>query len=270
MRQCVRRPHNGLAHARMPRDTFEHVGSGAAAGWRCPGQASRPADFSRLLLSCDSAFRREARTELAMPSPKFDPTATGPSGLAIANHVVRLPSAYTGRGGTKAANEVSATTWSRRSSGSCSPRGERSLVRDGRADLVLDLRRAYQARQATISPTESKRSPDATYRLPQRQPHRPRQVVARSADRWRAAASAPASCAIFASARCAFMTASAWAASRRRPRARGVVAVTRPPARAPCSVGQSPASARHALVSATTRSPCRLHGLLPESGGRTQ
>ena len=37
-----------------------------------------------------------------MPSPKFDPTATGPSGLAIANHVVRVLSAYTGRGATKA------------------------------------------------------------------------------------------------------------------------------------------------------------------------
>jgi hypothetical protein len=40
-------------------------------------------------------------------------------------------------------------------------KGERSLVPDGRADLVLDLRRAYEARRATISPAESKKSPDA-------------------------------------------------------------------------------------------------------------
>jgi uncharacterized protein YbcI len=37
-----------------------------------------------------------------MPSPNFDPTATGPSGLAIANHVGRLLSEYAGRGPTKA------------------------------------------------------------------------------------------------------------------------------------------------------------------------
>ena len=59
-----------LAHARWPCDTFEHVGCGAADGWRCLGQASRPAVSSvSLLLSCDSAFRRETRTELAMPTP---------------------------------------------------------------------------------------------------------------------------------------------------------------------------------------------------------
>ena len=70
MRQCVGRPSNGLAHARWPCDTFEHVGCGAADGWRCLGQASRPAVSSvSLLLSCDSAFRRETRTELAMPTP---------------------------------------------------------------------------------------------------------------------------------------------------------------------------------------------------------
>jgi hypothetical protein len=37
-----------------------------------------------------------------MPSPNFDPTATGPSGLAIANHVGRLISEDAGRGPTKA------------------------------------------------------------------------------------------------------------------------------------------------------------------------
>jgi hypothetical protein len=37
-----------------------------------------------------------------MPSARFDPTATGPHGLAISNLVVRLLSDYTGRGPTKA------------------------------------------------------------------------------------------------------------------------------------------------------------------------
>ena len=113
------------------------------------------------LLSRDSAFRTEARTELAMPSPKFDPTATGPSGLATANQVVRPLSEYTGRGPTKARTSFGddlVTVVVR----DLLSRGERSLVRDGRADLVLDLRRAYQARRATSSPTESKRSPDTT------------------------------------------------------------------------------------------------------------
>jgi hypothetical protein len=108
-----------------------------------------------------------------MPSPTLDPTATGPSGLAIANHVARLLNEYTGRGPTKARTSFGddlVTVVVR----DLLTKGERSLVRDGRVDLVLDLRRAYQARRATISPTESKRSPDATCRLPQRQPHRPR------------------------------------------------------------------------------------------------
>jgi uncharacterized protein YbcI len=82
--------------------------------------------------------------ELAMPSTTFDPTATGPSGLAIANHVVRLLSEYTGRGPTKARTSFGddlVTVVVR----DLLTKGERSLVRDGRADLVLDLRRAYQA-----------------------------------------------------------------------------------------------------------------------------
>ena len=79
-----------------------------------------------------------------MPSPTFDPTATGPTGLAIANHVGRLISDYTGRGPTKARTSFGAdlvTVVVR----DLLTKGERSLVRDGRADLVLDLRRAYQA-----------------------------------------------------------------------------------------------------------------------------
>jgi uncharacterized protein YbcI len=79
-----------------------------------------------------------------MSSPQFDPKATGPSGLAIANHIVRLLSEYTGRGPTKARTTFSddlVTVVIR----DLLTKGEHSLIRDGRAALVLDLRRAYQA-----------------------------------------------------------------------------------------------------------------------------
>jgi uncharacterized protein YbcI len=78
-----------------------------------------------------------------MPSTKFDPTANGPLGLAIANHVVQLLSEYTGRGPTKARATFShdlVTVVVQ----DLLAKGERSLVRDGKANLVLDLRRAYQ------------------------------------------------------------------------------------------------------------------------------
>jgi uncharacterized protein YbcI len=78
-----------------------------------------------------------------MPSAKFDPTANGPLGLAIANHVVQLLSEYTGRGPTKARATFShdlVTVVVQ----DLLAKGERSLVRDGKANLVLDLRRAYQ------------------------------------------------------------------------------------------------------------------------------
>jgi hypothetical protein len=102
-----------------------------------------------------------------MPSPTLDPTATGPSGLAIANHVARLLNEYTGRGPTKARTSFGddlVTVVVR----DLLSKGERSLVRDGRVDLVLDLRRAYQARRATIH-----RPNRRSHRTP-RQPHRPR------------------------------------------------------------------------------------------------
>jgi uncharacterized protein YbcI len=62
----------------------------------------------------------------------------------ISNHVVQMMSAYTGRGPTKA--------WTSMDSHLISvvlrdtlTKGERSLVADDRAQLVLDMRRAYQA-----------------------------------------------------------------------------------------------------------------------------
>ena len=87
-------------------------------------------------------LRREARTELA-PSAQFDPTTTGPHGLAISNLVVRLLSEYTGRGPTKARTHFSDNLITVVVQDLLT-KGERSLIRDGKADLVLETRRASQ------------------------------------------------------------------------------------------------------------------------------
>ena len=78
-----------------------------------------------------------------MPSAQFDPTTTGPHGLAISNHVVRLLSEYTGRGPTKARTHFSDNLITVVVQDLLT-KGERSLVRDGKEDLVLETRRAYQ------------------------------------------------------------------------------------------------------------------------------
>jgi uncharacterized protein YbcI len=78
-----------------------------------------------------------------MPSAQFDPTTTGSHGLAISNLVVRLLSEYTGRGPTKARTHFSDNMISVVVQDLLT-KGERSLIRDGKADLVLETRRAYQ------------------------------------------------------------------------------------------------------------------------------
>jgi uncharacterized protein YbcI len=78
-----------------------------------------------------------------MPSPQSDPTTTAPQGLAISNLIVRLLSEYTGRGPTRARthfNENLITIVVQ----DLLTKGERSLVRDGKGELVLETRRAYQ------------------------------------------------------------------------------------------------------------------------------
>jgi uncharacterized protein YbcI len=78
-----------------------------------------------------------------MPSPQFDPTATGTQGQAIGNLITRLLSDYTGRGPTKARthfNENLITIVVQ----DLLTKGERSLIRDGKQNLVLETRRAYQ------------------------------------------------------------------------------------------------------------------------------
>ena len=78
-----------------------------------------------------------------MPSAQFDPTTTGSHGLAISNLVVRLLSEYTGRGPTKARTHFSENLITVVVQDLLT-KGERSLIRDGKADLVLETRRAYQ------------------------------------------------------------------------------------------------------------------------------
>ena len=78
-----------------------------------------------------------------MSSAQFDPSTSGPRGLAISNLVVRLLSEYTGRGPTQARthfndNLVTVVVQD------LMTRGEQSLIRDGRAQLVLDTRKAFQ------------------------------------------------------------------------------------------------------------------------------
>ena len=78
-----------------------------------------------------------------MSSAQFDPSTSGPHGLAISNLIVRLLSEYTGRGPTQARthfndNLVTVVVQD------LLTKGERSLLRDGRSKLVLETRMAYQ------------------------------------------------------------------------------------------------------------------------------
>ena len=91
-----------------------------------------------------------------MASTRSDPS--GSHGLAVSNLVVRLLSEYTGRGPTRARthfndNLVTVVVQD------LLTKGERSLIRDGKTDLVLETRRAYQRSIATTSAPASKRSP---------------------------------------------------------------------------------------------------------------
>jgi uncharacterized protein YbcI len=76
-------------------------------------------------------------------SSTADHTSNGATGSQISNAVVRLVSEYTGRGPTKARtffNEDLITVVLQ----DTLTKGERSLVRDGEAQRVLDTRKAFQ------------------------------------------------------------------------------------------------------------------------------
>lgn len=78
-----------------------------------------------------------------MSSARFDPATTGPHGLAISNLVVRLLSEYTGRGATQARTHFSDNLITVVVQ-DLMTKGEHSLIRDGKGELVLEMRRAYQ------------------------------------------------------------------------------------------------------------------------------
>jgi uncharacterized protein YbcI len=61
----------------------------------------------------------------------------------ISNHVVQMMSVYTGRGPTKAWTSIDADLISVVLRDTLT-KGERSLLADGRTELVLDTRQAYQ------------------------------------------------------------------------------------------------------------------------------
>lgn len=70
------------------------------------------------------------------------PTGLSPA-ASISNRVVQLMSSYTGRGPTKAWTSVDEDLISVVLRDTLT-KGERSLVSDGRSDLVLGMRKAYQ------------------------------------------------------------------------------------------------------------------------------
>jgi uncharacterized protein YbcI len=80
-------------------------------------------------------------------SPAAAGSGDGSPGLAIANHVVKLLSEYTGRGATRARTHFSDNLVTVVVQDLLT-KGERSLVSDGKAELVLELRRAYQQTMA--------------------------------------------------------------------------------------------------------------------------
>ena len=147
-------------HARLAiRSTLESAyRPGAARG----GRVARRTSSVSFLLSRRFDDRREARTELALSSARFDPATTGPHGLAISNLVVRLLSEYTGRGATQARthfNDDLVTVVVQ----DLMTKGEHSLIRDGQGELVLETRRAYQVAMREELPPASRRSPGARW-----------------------------------------------------------------------------------------------------------
>jgi uncharacterized protein YbcI len=79
-----------------------------------------------------------------MSGPPSPAQGNGQVASSISNMMVRLVSEYTGRGPTKARTYFEGDLVSIVLQDTLT-RGERSLVRDGRSELVLSTRRAFQA-----------------------------------------------------------------------------------------------------------------------------
>jgi uncharacterized protein YbcI len=78
-----------------------------------------------------------------MASVQIEHPASGSKTAAISNHVVRTVSEYTGRGPTKARTHLHADVVTVVLHDTLT-KGERSLVADERAELVLSMRKAFQ------------------------------------------------------------------------------------------------------------------------------
>lgn len=106
------------------------------------GERVARTDLIRLLPSCAVPILRGRREGLEMSSTE-QPSERGQNSLAISNLVVELVSEYTGRGPTKARTYLDddlVTVVLR----DTLTKGERSLVRDGKGELVLNVRLAFQ------------------------------------------------------------------------------------------------------------------------------
>jgi uncharacterized protein YbcI len=80
---------------------------------------------------------------LALPNPKAERTSDGQLATAIASMVVQVLRQYTGRGPTKSRTYLNDELISVVLQGTLT-RAERALVADGKSDLVLSNRRAFQ------------------------------------------------------------------------------------------------------------------------------
>jgi uncharacterized protein YbcI len=81
---------------------------------------------------------------LALPNPKAARTTDGQLATAIASMVVQVLRQYTGRGPTRSRTYLNDELISVVLQGTLT-RAERTLVADGKSDLVLSNRRAFQS-----------------------------------------------------------------------------------------------------------------------------
>jgi uncharacterized protein YbcI len=81
----------------------------------------------------------------ASPEPG---SSSGSKAAAISNLIVRLMSEYTGRGPTKARTHINQDIITTVLADTLT-KGERSLVRDGESQRVLDMRKAFQRTMRT-------------------------------------------------------------------------------------------------------------------------
>jgi uncharacterized protein YbcI len=81
---------------------------------------------------------------LALPNPKAARTSDGQLATAIASMVVQVLRQYTGRGPTRSRTYLNDELISVVLQGTLS-QAERALVADGKSDLVLSNRRAFQS-----------------------------------------------------------------------------------------------------------------------------